>query len=199
MPLALNHLVTLPWTFFSLGRHDWLLKAGKVYLHWSHSSDLRLSAISFEFNNIYLDGFHMIDVKLFHTLQILKLFLLFIWRTNRTVIFSITATARSSSQNAIFFFLFFCSEEVASYFKQELPSLANSGDQCCLRSPPTPPVRWCTGQWHQYFQLILGCACMLNEEVLQHRPVPFPDLFPSLSASPACTSGRRWMLNFAET
>lgn len=138
MPPAINHLVTLPWTFFSLGRHDWLLKAGKVYLHWSHSTDLRLSAISFEFKNIYLDGFHMTDVKLLYTLQILKLFLLFLERTNGTVIFFIRLAARSSSQNVLgFFFLFFCSEEVASYFKRELPNLANSGDQLCLRHLPS--------------------------------------------------------------
>lgn len=77
MPPATDHVVTLPWTFFSLGRHDWLTKAETVYLHWSHSTDHKLNAICFDFNNIYLDGFHMIDAKLFHTSQILKLFLLF--------------------------------------------------------------------------------------------------------------------------
>lgn len=76
MPPATNHVVSLPRTFFSLGRHDWLIKAETVYLHWSRSTDFKLSAICFEFNNIYLDGFHMIDVKLFHTSQILRLFLL---------------------------------------------------------------------------------------------------------------------------
>lgn len=128
-----------------------------------------------------------------YTLQILKLFLLFVWRTNGTVIFFISDSQKLQSKcQLLFFFSFFCSDNVASYFKHELPSLANSRDQLCLRSPPTQPVGWCTGQWHQYFWLILGCAHMLKEEALQDTSVPLSGLFPSLSASPACTSGHRW-------
>lgn len=104
MPPAINHLVALPWTLFSLGRYDRFPGAGKVYLHWSHSADLRLSIISCEFNHIYSDGFHTINVKLFQTLQILKLSLLFLQRTNGIAVFFIRVTDRSSS-------LLFCSEE----------------------------------------------------------------------------------------
>lgn len=100
MPPAINHLVALPWTFFSLGRYDWFLEAGKVYLHWSHSADL--SAISCEFNHIHSDGFHTINGKLFQTLQILKLSLLFQQRTNRTAVYFIRVTGGSSSWNAFY-------------------------------------------------------------------------------------------------
>lgn len=73
--LYLNEVLTFIWWlchehFF----FDWLLKVGKVYLHWSHRMDLRLCAISFEFGNIYLDGFHMIDRKRFRILWTVNLF-----------------------------------------------------------------------------------------------------------------------------
>lgn len=108
MPPAINHLVSLPWTLFSLGGCDWFLEVGKVYLHWSHSADLRLSAISWEFNHIYSDGFHTINGKLFQTLQILKFYLLFLKRTNRSAVFF----CKGDSQKFQLKCLLFCSGEV---------------------------------------------------------------------------------------
>lgn len=132
MPPAISHLVVLPWTIFSLGRYDWFLKAGKVYLHWSHSADLRLSAISCEFNHIYSDGFHM--MKHFHTLQILKLSFLFLQRTNRTAVSFIRATARGSSWNAFYFVV----KKWPLISSMSYPALKSSSVSGAI--PPAQPV-----------------------------------------------------------
>lgn len=122
--LYLNEVLTFTWWlchehFF----FDWLLKVGKVYLHWSHRMDLRLCAISFEFGNIYLDGFHMIDRKRFRILWTVNLFLLFLVRTHRAVIFLKWQPGAPLKMPILFLFILgFLSDEVASDFKHTLSS-----------------------------------------------------------------------------
>lgn len=87
-------------------------------------------------------------------------------------------------------FFFLCSQEIASYFKHELPNLAaleSSSVSGVL--PPARPVEWCTGQWHQYFQLILGCTGMLKEKAPQDTSAPFCGLSLASQPAPAAAGG----------
>lgn len=94
-------------------------------------------------------------------------------------------------------FFFFCSEEIAFYFKHELPNLGSSEEQLCLRSPPSSTA--CGVRYRAVapiFSAYPGLHRYAEGGGTPGHICPFLCSFPGLSA---CTSGRRWMLNFPET